>query len=145
MSGKSAAPVAAKDFFRNARRVGGELGVGMGRGIAWGCARRRGIGVWETAGPWGGRSGEGERAVAAQFALAEGFDAMAGAVGEGEVQAVVRDLVELQRAAHLETEATAEEHERDVVERVAVAFAEFVTDRKSDFQWEGFPAGLQCG
>ena len=47
-------------------------------------------------------------------------------MGEREQQAVVGDFLEFERAAHAEIESAADEDERDVIERVGVAFAELV-------------------
>ena len=51
---------------------------------------------------------------------------MTEALGDGHEQAVVRLLLELERAAGLEAEAAADEHPRDVLVRVAVALPELV-------------------
>ena len=48
-------------------------------------------------------------------------------VGQCEVETIVRDLLQLHRSAHLKSETAADCHKRDVVQRVAVAFAQFIT------------------
>src|SRR5882724_9714285 len=67
-----------------------------------------------------------KRSAVAEGLLAERLDAMTDGEREREVQAIVRCLVEVERAAHLETKSAAHEQERDVVQRVGVALAEFV-------------------
>src|SRR5689334_14470473 len=47
-------------------------------------------------------------------------------MGERKVKAIVRHLLELERPAHLKTESSANQDEWNVVERVAVAFAQFI-------------------
>ena len=67
-----------------------------------------------------------EHAVAAEVRVAEALDAMAHAVRQRQQQAIVRHAVVAQRPAHAEVEAVADQHERDVVERVRVALAQLV-------------------
>ena len=67
-----------------------------------------------------------QRAFLGERWIAEGLELVAECVGEAEQQTVVRHAVELQRAAGLEAEPAAEQYKRNVVERVAVALAEFV-------------------
>ena len=51
---------------------------------------------------------------------------MTDGVRKREVQPIVRHAAEFERAAHVEPEAAAHEDKRNIVERVAVALAEFV-------------------
>ena len=56
-----------------------------------------------------------QRPTVTERTFAEGFNPVTDTVGEGEVEAVVRHLVEFERASHLETKPAAEEHEGNVV------------------------------
>src|SRR5690242_20501623 len=57
-----------------------------------------------------------QRPCRAVVRVAEPGDRVAEAVRERKQQAIVRDLRELERAAHFESEAVAYEHERNVVQ-----------------------------
>jgi len=65
----------------------------------------------------------GELQAAGQTAAADAGLALA---GEAQEEAVVGDALVLEAAAHVEVQAAADEEPGDVVERVAVALAEFV-------------------
>ena len=67
-----------------------------------------------------------EWALATVVGVAEGFQVVAEGMGDREQEAVVGLALVINRAAHAEAEAAADQDERDVVERVGVAFAEFV-------------------
>ena len=72
------------------------------------------------------RLGQIEGASLTQGLVAECVDAMTHAVGQGHEQSVVGDALEVYRAPHLEAHSVAEQHKRNVPERMAVALAEFV-------------------
>jgi hypothetical protein len=71
-------------------------------------------------------SGQVQGTVAAVVWIAESFYSVAEAMGKREEEAVVWDIVVLFVAAHGKIEAAAYQHEGDVVEGMAVAFAKFV-------------------
>ena len=106
--------------------------VPSGRFLAIGGAddeKKGSVELWDL----GGLEGEDkplrqprQRPLAAEVRVAEPLDVVPEAVGQREQQPVVRHLAELERAAHLEVEAVADQHERDVVERVRVALAQLV-------------------
>ncbi len=48
------------------------------------------------------------------------------AMREGQQQAVVRHMRVFERTPHLEVQAVADEHERNIVQRVRIALAQFV-------------------
>ena len=72
------------------------------------------------------RSSQLQRPTFAEARIAERLHGVAEALGDRHEQAVVRLLLELDRPAGLEAEATADEHPGDILERVAVALAEFI-------------------
>src|SRR2546421_398607 len=67
-----------------------------------------------------------QRPVAAVVGISESLEVVAEAVSQRQEQPVVRHALVLERAAHLEIEAVADHHPRDVVERVRVALAQLV-------------------
>src|SRR5207248_1777469 len=67
-----------------------------------------------------------QRPIATEVGVAEARDGVPEAVRQRDQQAVVRDAAELERAAHAEVEAAADEDERDVVQSVRVALAQLV-------------------
>ena len=75
---------------------------------------------------WSVVLGQGERTVFAELRFAEGFDSVTDCMGHGEIQAVVRNFFQFQRASHFETEAAAEQDKRNIIEGVGISFAEFV-------------------
>src|SRR5438045_2891452 len=87
-----------------------------------------------------------KRSAVAEGFFAERLNAMTDGVREREVQPIVRRLVEVERAAHLETKSAAHEQERNVVERVGVALAEFVRpDDERVVEQRAVAARLWCG
>src|SRR5581483_7814243 len=68
----------------------------------------------------------GQRPLPAEVRIAELVDAVAEAVRQRQQQPVVRQLFVRQCPAHLEVEAVADQHERDVVVGVRVALPQFV-------------------
>ena len=67
-------------------------------------------------------------------------------MSECEVKTIVRHFVEFERAAHLKTKSSADEDERNIVERVAVAFAQFI--RPNDqriIEQTAVAARFRCG
>src|SRR6266576_2832003 len=62
--------------------------------------------------------GQFQRTAFAERGLAKCLQAVADSVRQGEVQAVVGELVKSQRAAHLEAKPSANEQERNMVERM---------------------------
>ena len=62
----------------------------------------------------------------AELGVAKGLQVMSETMGEGKQEAIVGNVGQLERSAHLEAESAADQGERYVVERVAVAFAQFV-------------------
>src|SRR5262245_24727042 len=85
-------------------------------------------GVWPGthAGVAGASLAQSQGTALTERWLAKRLEAMPDRMGQGQVEPVVRHLVELKRTSHLETKATAQQHKRDVVQRVRVAFAQFV-------------------
>src|SRR6185369_9869220 len=67
-----------------------------------------------------------QRTAFTQCSFPESFQPVPDGVSQGKVQPVVRDLLEFQRPAHLETKAAADEQEGNVVQGVGVSLAEFV-------------------
>src|SRR5213593_4394834 len=84
-----------------------------------------------------------ERPAFAKRWLAERLEAMADGMSQAKVQAIVRRFVEFERAAHLEAEPAADEHEGNVVQRVRVAFAQLVgPDNKRVVEHRACAAGF---
>src|SRR5208282_6433097 len=93
----------------------------------WHDPLRRTVSYGGHAGRAGGRGlTQLEGAAVAEGGFAEGVDAVAHGVGQGEVKTIVGNLVQLDGTAHLKTEAAADEDKGNVVEGVGVAFTEFV-------------------
>ena len=65
-----------------------------------------------------GGSTQAKRSAVAKGRFAKGLNSMTHRVGQGEMKTIMRQLLELQRAAHLESESTADQDERNIVERV---------------------------
>src|SRR5687767_5941736 len=85
-----------------------------------------------------------EGAGAAEVGVAEAVYAVPESVGHGHEQAVVGHALIFEGAAHLESEAIADQHERYVVLRVGVAFAELVgPDDGGVIQQATLPARLR--
>src|SRR5207245_2703021 len=70
---------------------------------------------------------QAHRPALAERWLAEGFQPMTHGMGQGEVEAVVGDFVELERPAHLEPKSAPKQYAGDVVQGVAVALAQLVS------------------
>src|SRR6187455_927029 len=67
-----------------------------------------------------------QRSAVAEVRVAERFEVMSKAPGDGEPEPVVGGAAEVVGASGFEAEVTAAEHEGNVVVGVGVAFAEFV-------------------
>ena len=85
----------------------------------------------------------GQDSSVAQLGFSERREAVADRVGKSQQQAIVSEPVVLERAPHTKTKAVADQHEGDVVQRVRVAFAQFVRpDDERVVQQAAFAAGL---
>src|SRR2546422_372631 len=69
---------------------------------------------------------QAQRPAFAQRGFAKCFQAVAHGVSQREVEAVVGNFFQLERAPHLEAEPATDEQEGDIIEGVRVAFAKFV-------------------
>src|SRR5262249_5050932 len=113
-------------------------GPAMPLGPGWAEARTAGIGARRPARlqpfppdpprPSPARhSGQSrEHPVAAEVRIAEPLDGVSHAVGQRQQEPVVGHFLVLERAAHAEVQAVADQHERDVVERVRVPLAQLI-------------------
>src|SRR5580765_559155 len=70
--------------------------------------------------------GQAQWTVIAKDRLSERLDPVSHGVCQGQVQAVMGNLIEFNRAAHLKSETTADQHEGNIVQSMRIPFAQFV-------------------